>query len=523
MAKTKNLQILFFVFLVLSLLSGNQQRSLAVLNTNKGDWKNQVKYSPWRLEVATTQTKPACPVSKILYSVDSKSVVSDSICLAENHITSELLIYSINSTIALNDQDLYQEFQQLEETNRKFEVSVNEFISQIERALTENKLTISVNSKNAVSELETLNKLNNSLSTKIQTSDKFSNDNKNKITGINSSISSDIEQMKTILIPLESGLNEKTISQVQEKLQIPSDGKFGRGTFEEIKQVLNLNNKQINSKINELEKGIKHQNYQPTNNPPTNIQTDNRNENSGVFISGIGIGVAIGVVTGLGIGVAIGMWLQQRILYQKSNETSSEKPDNNINTRTHPVEPTKLNKPSFDQQEQYPDTQTNNPELDDTFISPRTSLEIPTQPPTYYSPPTNPQPNTQRNFPSSKSQIVQIYNQNSKSLNKDATEVSETTDSINQRRLGGHQSVTLEKVSKGKGNYWILPEQGFLCLLPKGNLKINEYNYETVAALFDCHNYQSGYSNDFQLITPATVISVGQDQWELQERGELQF
>ncbi|RAM51513.1 MAG: hypothetical protein C6Y22_10625 [Hapalosiphonaceae cyanobacterium JJU2] len=523
MAKTKNLQILFFVFLILNLLSDSQQRSFAVLNTNyRGDLRNQVKYSPWGLEVAPTATKPACVDSNTLYSVESKSIKSDSVCITANYIRSEFLIHSVNSTIALNDtkapQNLNQEFNKFKETNKKFDASVNEFINQLEQVLNGTKIRRTVSSKNALSQLEALDKLNQSLNAKIKVFDKFSNDIKVNSNNINSYISSDLEQIRAILTPLQFGLNREAISQVQEELKITSDGSFGRVTLGKIKENLKTNNERINSQIIELEKLVDPQNTKlttssedtPSTNSASNSQNNNLNENIIFFLLGVAPGIAIGALL--------------MLLYQNTKKNSQAIPNTtDNNTSIYALETAKHTICDTEQQEQHPNTQTNNSESDSTITSSTESSETFTQPPTSDPPPTNPQPNTQRNFSSSKSQIIQTYNRNPKSLNKDATEVSETTDSINQRRLGGHQSVTLEKVSKGKGNYWILPEQGFLCLVPKGNLKINEYNYETVATLFDCYNYQSGYSNDFQLITPATVISVGQDQWELRERGELKF
>ncbi|NEO99245.1 MAG: hypothetical protein F6K58_11290 [Symploca sp. SIO2E9] len=117
-------------------------------------------------------------------------------------------------------------------------------------------------------------------------------------------------------------------------------------------------------------------------------------------------------------------------------------------------------------------------------------------------------------------QWVNTYNQNPNSLLKEATEVSETDESINNRRLGSHENVVLEK--KRRGNFWILKESSYEYLVPKENLKINEYSYETVQALFECRGYQPG--SNFQLIQAARVypLTAGQ-KWQLEEPGILQF
>lgn len=140
------------------------------------------------------------------------------------------------------------------------------------------------------------------------------------------------------------------------------------------------------------------------------------------------------------------------------------------------------------------------------------------------------QQNTSNNFiqPKNRTQIPQTdlitaYNHNPNSLLNSAIEVSETKDSINQRRLGAKNAVILEQVRRGRGNYWIVTKEGKEYLVPKGNFKIDEYNYETVQALFDCQNYQPRHSRDFKLIQPAQVTTVAQKMWQIIEKGILQF
>ena len=119
---------------------------------------------------------------------------------------------------------------------------------------------------------------------------------------------------------------------------------------------------------------------------------------------------------------------------------------------------------------------------------------------------------------------VATYNKNPDSFSTEATEVSETEQSIEARRLGTSQPAIFEKARRGKGNYWILIQSGFSYLVPKANIKINEYNYETVETLFECQGYQSGYSSDFTLVKPAIVSPIlSGEKWQLVELGVLQF
>jgi DNA repair exonuclease SbcCD ATPase subunit len=126
--------------------------------------------------------------------------------------------------------------------------------------------------------------------------------------------------------------------------------------------------------------------------------------------------------------------------------------------------------------------------------------------------------------PSSKEEELAIsYNEDPKkfSTQNNVEVVSETEDSINQRRLGTSQAIlTKDK----RGNYWILTENGCEYMVPKDNFKINEYNYNTVQALFECLNYQASITSDFQLVKPAKVSFItGLEKWQLEDRGILQF
>ncbi|GGA57884.1 hypothetical protein [Okeania sp. KiyG1] len=118
-------------------------------------------------------------------------------------------------------------------------------------------------------------------------------------------------------------------------------------------------------------------------------------------------------------------------------------------------------------------------------------------------------------------QLISTYQQNPRLLSRNAIEVSETEQSINQRRLGGGQGAILQK--NRRGSYWILNEGGIDYMVPKNYFKVNEYTSETVANLFECQGYQPEYSG-FKLIKPARVsaISIG-ETWQLVERGVLQF
>ncbi|NEO99246.1 MAG: hypothetical protein F6K58_11295 [Symploca sp. SIO2E9] len=119
-------------------------------------------------------------------------------------------------------------------------------------------------------------------------------------------------------------------------------------------------------------------------------------------------------------------------------------------------------------------------------------------------------------------QLVQAYNQNPRSLLIKATEVSETDESIRNRRLGSQKHVVLEKNRRGK--FWILKDGDFDYLVLRINFNINEYNDELVQTLFECRGYRPDLSRYFTLLKPARVspLTPGQ-KWQLEEPGILEF
>ena len=133
----------------------------------------------------------------------------------------------------------------------------------------------------------------------------------------------------------------------------------------------------------------------------------------------------------------------------------------------------------------------------------------------------NPQTSANQYSGSSGLQLILTYQQNPRLLSRNAIEVWETDQSIDQRRLGGGKGAILQKARRG--NYWILNEGGIDYVVPKNNIKINEYNLNTVANLFECQGSRSGYSG-FQLIKPARVSAISRGEtWQVVERGVLQF
>ncbi|MDJ0662345.1 MAG: hypothetical protein QNJ42_23090 [Crocosphaera sp.] len=130
-----------------------------------------------------------------------------------------------------------------------------------------------------------------------------------------------------------------------------------------------------------------------------------------------------------------------------------------------------------------------------------------------------PSPSHSQTSPSSH---TNINNYSSSSVPSNGVAVSETKRSQEDRRLGKSKAVILEK--NRRGNYLVYTEGNYEYLVPSENLRINEFNYKTFEVLFEINNFNASSSTDFHIKHPAVVSSISSgEQWELQQRGVLQF
>ncbi len=112
------------------------------------------------------------------------------------------------------------------------------------------------------------------------------------------------------------------------------------------------------------------------------------------------------------------------------------------------------------------------------------------------------------------------YNYDTNRLVEYSTRVSETEESIAKRRNDSSYSIALGEIDNG--NYWILtlPNESKQWLVPMGGLEIDKYILKTVEALFI---YLGKPSSSFKLVKPAVVISTNKGEWQLEEKGEIEF
>lgn len=119
------------------------------------------------------------------------------------------------------------------------------------------------------------------------------------------------------------------------------------------------------------------------------------------------------------------------------------------------------------------------------------------------------------------SQLIETYNYDKNSLSgTEIATVTETEESIAQRRSGNNNKVTLGNTSQKK--YWIVRENNEYYLIPHAKIKIDEFNIKTLESLFDCSNFNFEYNN-FQLVQPAKVSQLSSETWQLEEKGKLEF
>ncbi len=117
--------------------------------------------------------------------------------------------------------------------------------------------------------------------------------------------------------------------------------------------------------------------------------------------------------------------------------------------------------------------------------------------------------------------LLEIYNISPKILFKivPLTKVSPKEESLS--------NIDREHISftkSPKGDYWLIAIEDNNCLLlPKSNLRVNTFNYQTVQSLFECQGYQAEAAKEFTLKKPARVFLFPNQDWILEERGVLEF
>ncbi|NET17735.1 MAG: hypothetical protein F6K08_35380, partial [Okeania sp. SIO1H6] len=110
-------------------------------------------------------------------------------------------------------------------------------------------------------------------------------------------------------------------------------------------------------------------------------------------------------------------------------------------------------------------------------------------------------------------ELAATYNAHPDSLLETAITVSETEASINQFT----QKIVFE--TNHKGNYYIISQGSDSYLIPKQQIKLNQFNKKMFARLFEGRGFQEE-SSILLLLKPAKVSPINPDKsWQLSERG----
>ncbi|WP_009634035.1 hypothetical protein [Synechocystis sp. PCC 7509] len=117
-------------------------------------------------------------------------------------------------------------------------------------------------------------------------------------------------------------------------------------------------------------------------------------------------------------------------------------------------------------------------------------------------------------------EVVEIYNSEPSLLLSNAVKVSVKPESI----ISINKNNPILLASIGNGNYCLVHDTDIsYWLLPKANLKIDQYRYETAKLLFECDDYELEF-DDYRLDKPAKVSMLPNErEWKLEERGVLRF
>ena len=416
---------------------------------------------------------------------------------------------------------------------RDLKDAIKSFNDDIREVVTGNKNQDEVNSKNILKKLDNLNKELASLPENDQ------------ISKIVNNINSTISELDKIIKPLENGLTNDSVAQVQKDLNsfkkrsIKDNfyGSFGQTIQEEIQEEIELftNNKikELDTQIVSLESLLNKKEVKTTNAISSQPKkSPSKAKNDGLELNAVKSSLRNLTITVIILGfILLGLIIfciyriitlveQQRQITNSLRNNHNQKfididkfqielneiykRVNNFDARLKQIESSSHNKTPSN----YSSTSQNSP-----TSQPRTEP--------VYQPQTRIYQSYQlANISNTNIGLVSAYNINPNSLSEQATIVSESNFTAQQRRLGKNIQSILE--SDNRGNYWIIIENNDEYLVPKANMRINEHNYLTISTFFNCSGYNSNSPNNFTLVKPAKVYRRG-EQWELIEIGELQF
>ncbi|GEM_PF-4231433 len=119
--------------------------------------------------------------------------------------------------------------------------------------------------------------------------------------------------------------------------------------------------------------------------------------------------------------------------------------------------------------------------------------------------------------------LVNDYNLSNEELIKNVIEVNP----INQEFIASEDNTLPPEIifkKQQKGQYWIIKVDDFYYLIPKLHILITKLSYQSLQNLFECYSYKPGISTKIQLLKPARVSVISdQEEWEFIQKGIIQF
>ena len=424
-------------------------------------------------------------------------------------------------------QELTRSWDELKTAYDEYKITLFHFFVRLEEVVRNQRSPKYVNSKAVYEKLQAVRYDGKNLYQKLQTSN---SQYTREISKVSDEINATIDDIYKVINPLRNGVeDEDAVKKVQKYLNFFDSyrfndnlyGKFGPTTQKEIYVYLIYKSEQLEVKLDRLGKiiGDRTQTFvtQESIENLTRIVEENQRlkaqvEELALQISqlpnkkgSLGTSTVIIIVTiGIGIG-AIAFFFNK--LFVKIQQVDAkilsrggqpiDAKISSIETRLQAIEPYSISSktyPVVDRKMQtLVDQSLDSPIAQDSII-------------TFYD------------------KLVLQYNHNAQELLERATVVSETEESMNQRSRGSSQKAIFEQ--SNRGNYWMIKEEDCEYLVPKADIKINQYNYRTVEALFLCSGYRAGESSNFKLLKPAEVSGdarIETKQWQLVEKGVLEF
>ncbi|MEG3845352.1 hypothetical protein QT971_05330 [Microcoleus sp. herbarium19] len=449
--------------------------------------------------------------------------------------------------------EVKQKFKDLKNAYDKYKESQDQLLSNLPDKIDENNPRPPINTKDVGDKLEEFAQASKNFRKALKTL----NHQDRKYQILEQLDKTQKELSLKVLKPLENGLEEQAITEIQKNLKVfetekidpkhygswADKTKYHTTIFLEEnakKLATNIQDLEIERAVNSDETSTNSTTTSPRPSPtPTSSQTSTviseqvkvltEKVNNLQLVSFVSLGLAI---------VAVLISLYKLFGQSRTEKNNSRQPQtteysithssqsddfnqiinniskelNRINNRLQEIE--KIKQQASSQVNYHPR------DISDSYPQIATTNSAPNQQALKKNSPTQ-RPGVQ--FYSQCSKLVEQYNHDANKLLKTATKVSETEESINKRRMGmgTYETVVIEKT--GQGNYCIISEAGASYMVPKPSFKPNEHNYGTFETLFECYGYKSGYSHSFKLVKPARVNPTSENQWQLKERGIVEF